>query len=170
MYEALLIMALTVVATISMVIGIGELMESKKSKDMSMETMPSMAEQSGTGMSESEAPIVEGEPGTGISEIDLVYNDRMSRIEGSKIKGIRKEGNNLILEMMDEVPAAPTENEEKMVDAIKNDDSADMPENSMENKPVMEDTPAMEPHVESADNENKEVNLMDKIKKMTKMD
>ncbi|MCK5299933.1 MAG: hypothetical protein KAJ54_02180, partial [Candidatus Aenigmarchaeota archaeon] len=112
----------------------------------------------------------EGEPGTGISEIDLVYNDRMSRIEGSKIKGIRKEGNNLILEMMDEVPAAPTENEEKMVDAIKNDDSADMPENSMENKPVMEDTPAMEPHVESADNENKEGNLMDKIKKMTKMD
>ena len=133
MYEALLIMALTVVATISMVIGIGELMESKESKDMSMETMPNVAEQSGTGMSGSEASMAEGEPGTGISEIDLVYNDRMSRIEGSKIKGIRKEGNNLILEMMDEVPAAPTENEEKMVDAIKNDDSADMPENSMEN-------------------------------------
>ncbi len=172
MFEVLFVMALTVIATVSMVIGIGELMDSKESSSMKMgNTMSEMA-----GKSEMEKPA------SMISEIDLVYNDRMSRIEGSKIKGIRKEGNNLILEMSEEEPASTT-TEDTMMDAIKNNepasDSMDMPKSSMEEKP-MSDMPAMEPHVENsvdmsgmdmdkkedAEPENKD-NLMDKIKKMT---
>ena len=173
MFEVLFIMALTVIATVSMVVGIGELIDSKESSSTNKgDTMSEMA-----GKSEMEKPA------SMISEIDLVYNDRMSRIEGSQIKGIRKEGNNLILEMSEEKTAS-TETEDTMMDAIKNNeptsDNEDMPKSSIEEKPL-DDMPAMEPHVEnSADmsgmdtdkmkddaEPEKKDNLMDKIKKMT---
>ena len=113
-------------------------------------------------------------PVSSISEIDLVYNDRMSRIEGSKIKGIRKDGNNLILEMAEEENVAESATEKTMIDAIKNNEQeAEMPSSSMD-KSSDEEKPAMESHVENADTPvdqpeevKKENSLMDKIKKMT---
>ncbi len=165
MFEVLFIMALTVIATVSMVIGIGELIDSKESSGMSSD----MADQTGV-------PVSEEKPVSTISEIDLVYNDRMSRIDGSKIKGIRKEGNNLILEMAEEDMSGSSAVEQTMVDAIKNEEKTDMPDSTMEEKPMM-DMPAMEPHVEDSteseapakdDGEKKqEASMMDKIKKMT---
>jgi hypothetical protein len=193
MFEVLLIMALTVIATVSMVVGIGELIDSRNSN---MKSSTDMNEQTGMnmGMDEMDSKLESmkmemdndnsmqmdmnqekemstQKPDSTISEIDLVYNDRMSRIEGSKIKGIKRDGNNLILEMAEE------EDHNKMDMNMEQDDMLnmikgnDIPKNDMSMNQEKE-MPPMESHVEKAEDLDememeKKDSLMDKIKKMT---